>query len=1664
MSTHPVRRLFTCAATLSALIHANIITPSTNSERVTLPLPTSDEDPAAERTGCPHLEPALVDWASPAAWASGQAPLAGEDAALASGVRVLLSHASTGVLGHVTVPATSALILNETEAGLSLHLAGLSVYGSLLAGSPSCRLRSEIVVTLHGQRPSGALLAQMRYDADLTPWRKGIFVTGELQLHGQRFFPTWTRLAAAVEPGDDHVLLQQQVNWEAGQRIVLVSTAIRDARDWHRNEELTVAENIPPESSAWAGTGVGAVLRLVSPCSFHHAANGAYQAEVGLLSRRIRIEGSSDDSEPTDVQPVACTHTETILGSRSVPCSDRFLTGYGGHVMVSGTSAVASVSGVEFERMGQTNFLGRYPLHFHLMGDAGGTRAAVHDCAFHGSFYRCVSVHGTSHAILSQNVAYDVIGSCFYLEDGVEERNLISHNLAAHVHFLGAPPSSGSQFIGDVDQSDDLINPADTTAAGFYISNAYNHLVGNAASGGFTGFSFPELPAPLHHHRHVSKTPSWRPMLTFSGNTAHSSGFWWARAGCIYFGGKLVHPTAASDALRYNPGRQAPARDTCSCEPHEAGCTWCGTCACKAEFQAYMRLEDTKVFASRGVGISNWGARVEVDGLEAHDVGLAISILGHGYITRMLVRCRTGESLQMPGGDRGHEMSGDGFEWYDTAQAHILTDVTMRNCGATAVSTAGGAGCGDGAAGCAARSSCWQLLTHSDEHVPEMMQATSSVRYEACGRRFRFSNYVHDGGQQLLNGMSSSHSERQQNWRDADGSALGLDNGTPVLLGSAVSEAGSWWRLDDFCYQTSERDPLSSPLWGCRERGRRQIGSLALTFDETAQATVGQSTCGNGVVGAQCVPQGWARHWGWSHGDPDAQGLGHEHPITLNGEIAGALGGFGWHIRWDAGSPRRLCLSRLQVSASSQLMLSLPYPAGLAFSVVAHGPPWCSTNAWTSCSWSFSSAASVQAVRSSDGDAFFYDAQEGLLYLRVVQPYSENVGSPSWTLVQEPTPSFARDGISIQRFDWFTKTCVEVDCASSTTNSAFCSSAPPAAVPASCAGLELSGTWLQVAYDICCEQADPQRCVDSSGQTVEAPQPLEQPSPPPSVALEHSPPPTSPPPSPPPPPPPSPPPSPLPPWPCPPPPSTPPAAPPPSHPPPPPSPSPPPPSPPSPLPPSPRDPPPPCPPQPPPLSPPPPCPPRGPPGPPPAMPQLCHSLILVDSSTTYQPDSSPANTRSLRLCWWLDRPALERQGRSCADYAHTNEGVRKACMDSPYDPARCKSSGVMFWCHLPPPTAPPAPSPVSPLALSPQPPPPSSPPLQPPPSPPPPSPTPSCPMLSPPQAAPPPTQPAPFLPQSPPPQLQHPSAPPAPLPSPLPSSPLPPSPPPPMLSPSIPRRPLPSLPPPPHPPSLLQLPPATPPLRPSPLLPDLPPPMFPTTMPLSPPPQMPPQPPPSAPSPSLPPSPMPHSSPSYPSDRQPPTSPPAVTLNCPPQSLPPISSPPPAAALPALPPLAPLSLSPTLDPPFAPPLASLPRQPPFSPSPFPPSIPAPLPAAPLPCAWPHAPVPSPLLPAVPVPAMPMPASSPSSPLAMVDSGDSSSDIKIEGSTASSLEASALTGIVVGAGMVLAGLSGASWVRWRRIQLARRVLTLKRGGETAVSSRAVGVQPSSSLKV
>ena len=57
-----------------------------------------------------------------------------------------------------------------------------------------------------------------------------------------------------------------------------------------------------------------------------------------------------------------------------------------------------------------------------------------------------IVVHATHDAQVLDNVAYNVAGHCYYLEDGVEERNVFEHNLAAFIHPIG-PTARGATVV-----------------------------------------------------------------------------------------------------------------------------------------------------------------------------------------------------------------------------------------------------------------------------------------------------------------------------------------------------------------------------------------------------------------------------------------------------------------------------------------------------------------------------------------------------------------------------------------------------------------------------------------------------------------------------------------------------------------------------------------------------------------------------------------------------------------------------------------------------------------------------------------------------------------------------------------------------------------------------------------------------------------------------------------------------------------------------------------------------------------------------------------------------------------------------------------------------------------------------------------------------------------
>lgn len=879
---------------------------------------------------CPYDNEELLAWEDATTWPSNTVPIAGEDVTLPTNASVLLSGCSVSsgtVFGGITIPENSKLIFADED--ISFNTTGITVYGELVLGSETCRLNSRISITLHGVRPPSSELPA-------APSYKGITAqnSGVLNIHGSIFHPTWTRLATTVASGDTEIYLQHKVNWQAGQEIVIISTEIKDSRDWHHNE-VRIIQKVELSGSF-------SRITLTEPLDYTHYGGSEYQAEVGLLSHNVIIQGD-ESSEGSDTENDVCS-TERYP---SYPCEDKHLTGFGGHTLGNGTNAVVRFEGVELYRMGQTNVLARYPFHLHHMGE-GGKNSYLKHSSIHHSFYRCATIHGTNSSRIANNVAYDAIGHCYYSgEDGVEEKNTLAFNLGAHVHFLGYPmTTTGSQYMSTVYQNENLTQPADVSASPFYITRAYNRYVGNAASGGYAGFAIVKLTKPIMDYRnttYVSGTsPQHRPFQEFNGNSCHSSGFWWHQASCIYIGGKLLHVNDTSKQLMYNPGRDSSPRNTL-----------CGIG--KKAVDCPLILNNTKVFLSNW-GVNNWGQRGFIDGLEVHDTSRPVAILGSHTLTNLLFTCRSGNFVpEQPDtgyyGYRWFTGAYVGYETYDVDQRHIVDGIIMRKCGNQS-----------------SNAFVWRFLTHSDRYVPGFQQIIRNVTYDQIDKSMLFGETVED---------YLSISGYDVGIYDADGTILEGRNG-PQILGSA-REGIEWWKLDENC--TKHNDYYICDAVSYITGKSRGIASFEMNFDPTLDSQVTKyQICTNGDRSKSCPRVGSVMHIG-QEGNPQEVGLPIEGLTALNGPT----GGLGWLMLFDNGSPANITFKKTQIDEDELLMIAIPYPPGTSFNLTYYAAYWCWY--WISvktCYHKFTSAASLDAVINGNGDRYFFDTDRGVLFFRYI--------------------------------------------------------------------------------------------------------------------------------------------------------------------------------------------------------------------------------------------------------------------------------------------------------------------------------------------------------------------------------------------------------------------------------------------------------------------------------------------------------------------------------------------------------------------------------------------------------------------------------------------------------------------------------------------------------
>lgn len=92
-------------------------------------------------------------------------------------------------------------------------------------------------------------------------------------------------------------------------------------------------------------------------------------------------------------------------------------------------------------------------------------------CSVHTAFNRAVNLHNTHQVVIENNVVFDVMGGALFLEDGLEQQNVIQYNLFVYVK-----------------KTNSLLND-DVVPAAYWITHPYNIVRHNVAAGG-TNFGF----------------------------------------------------------------------------------------------------------------------------------------------------------------------------------------------------------------------------------------------------------------------------------------------------------------------------------------------------------------------------------------------------------------------------------------------------------------------------------------------------------------------------------------------------------------------------------------------------------------------------------------------------------------------------------------------------------------------------------------------------------------------------------------------------------------------------------------------------------------------------------------------------------------------------------------------------------------------------------------------------------------------------------------------------------------------------------------------------------------------------------------------------------------------------------------------------------------------
>jgi hypothetical protein len=277
---------------------------------------------------------------------------------------------------------------------------------------------------------------------------------GRMDFHGAPMRRTWLKLGANA-PGSSNLfrrpvaqpdqiedrmvtLAEPVTGWRIGDLVIVTGTRSLTEGIKYLNKRRTTDETVEgirrttEERIVKSVDGTRVVLD--KPLSFDHLGEGDYRGEVANLSRNVVVESADPEVR--------------------------------GHTMYHRNSA-GSISYAEFRHLGKQGVLGRYALHYHLVGDSMRGSSVI-GASIWDSANRWLTIHGTNYLVVRDCVGYQSVGHGYFLEDGTEVYNVLDRNLAVQA-FKGKPlPKQVLPF----DQNE---------GAGFWWANCLNTFTRNVS-------------------------------------------------------------------------------------------------------------------------------------------------------------------------------------------------------------------------------------------------------------------------------------------------------------------------------------------------------------------------------------------------------------------------------------------------------------------------------------------------------------------------------------------------------------------------------------------------------------------------------------------------------------------------------------------------------------------------------------------------------------------------------------------------------------------------------------------------------------------------------------------------------------------------------------------------------------------------------------------------------------------------------------------------------------------------------------------------------------------------------------------------------------------------------------------------------------------------------